>query len=350
MKKIQLKINNKTILLIFVILFLFVTFLYLKHRSNLITVREEFLLLGTIVDIQIPCAKHKRQEAYEAIQAAQKEIARLESLMSPYKPESDISRINSQASQTPIPVSPETLQTIKKALVFSQMTQGAFDISFSPVGKLWRLDPDDPYIPDPKEIQDKIHLVNYKNIGFDEERMEISFKKEGMEIGLGGIAKGTAVDWAVKAIQKRGFSNALVNAGGDLYALGLNARRRPWRVGILHPRDKSRFIATIEVSNRAVVTSGDYERMVDAGGKRYHHIMDPRIGYPAEKCMSVTVVANDAETADALSTGLFVMGSEKGMDLVKTLPDIEALFVTQEGKIHATEWFGFSTDRSLHLK
>jgi thiamine biosynthesis lipoprotein len=347
MKNIQLKINNKRVLLIFVILLFSAAILYLKIRSNWIMVREEFLLLGTLVDIQIPCVPGKEALARAAILSAREEIARLESLMSPYKPESDISHINRDAFQKPVKVSEETFRTIKKSLSFSNLTQGTFDISFASVGKLWRLDPDNPYIPNEKEIRDKLHLVNYKNIGLDEELKTISFAQEGMEIGLGGIAKGTAVDWAIKDIKRHGFSDALVNAGGDIYALGLNASRKPWRVGILHPRDKSRFITKIDITDMAVVTSGDYERMVDIEGKRYHHILDPRTGYPAEKCISVTVLAKDAETADALSTGLFALGAEKGMALVKTLPDIHAMFVTSDKKIYATPWFQIPPGQSL---
>jgi thiamine biosynthesis lipoprotein len=347
MRNIQLKIKNKIIFAIFIIVIFIIALLYLKNKSKPIMVREEFLLLGTLVDIQIPCPRDKKNEAYEAIQAAQKEISRLESLMSPYKPESEISRINNQSSQNPVSVSDETYQTIKKAISISRLTNGAFDISFAPIGKLWRLKQEDPYIPGEKEIRDKIYLVDYRKIILDEDRKTVSFAQEGMEIGLGAIAKGTAVDWAIRAIKKHGFSDALVNAGGDIYALGLNAERKPWRIGILHPRDKSRFILKIEVTDTAVVTSGDYERMIDIDGKRYHHILDPGTGYPAEKCMSVTVLARDAETADALSTGLFVLGAKQGMELVKTLPDVDALFVTSEGKMHATPLFNISQGQNL---
>ncbi|MBN1900103.1 FAD:protein FMN transferase [Candidatus Sumerlaeota bacterium] len=303
--------------------------------------------MGTIVDIQIPCPPGKREKAYEAIQEAQKEISRLEVLMSPYKAESDISRINAGAAREPTQVSRETFDTINKAIAFSRITNGAFDISFLPVGKLWRLDRDNPGIPAKEEIQDKLPLVNYENIRMHEGERKISFTREGMEIGLGGIAKGTAVDWAVKVIKKAGFSDALVNAGGDIYALGLNADRKPWRIGVLHPRDKSRFIARIDISNRAVVTSGDYERMIEVNGKRYHHILDPQTGYPSEKSMSVTVLAEDAETADALSTGLFVLGAEKGMKILKNIKGVDALFVTSEGDIFATPFFNIPQGKTL---
>jgi len=320
---------------------------FCRKRPQIINIEEQFNLLGTLVEIQIPCSKDQEQEARQAIMSARDEIARLEQLMSLYLEESDISRVNRNASEGPVPVSEETFQTVKKAVEFSVLSQGAFDVSFMPVGKLWRLNPENPYIPTEEEIREKMPLVNYKNIVLDDQKKTIFFKEKGMEIGLGGIAKGTAVNWAIRAIRKRGFPNALVNAGGDLYALGLNAKRKPWRIGIQHPRDASKFFTTIEVSNRAVVTSGDYERMVIVNGKRFHHILDTKTGHPAEKCISVTVVTEDAESADALATAIFVLGAEKGLELVKKMPDTEALIVTSDEKIYATDTFGFSKGQKL---
>jgi len=302
-------------------------------------VRQQFLMLGTIVDIQIVCPKQREPQAHEAIELAREEIAHLENLMSPYKPESDISRINAAAGLEPVGVSEETFRTVSRALSFSELTGGAFDITFSPVGKLWKLNPENPYIPNENEIAEKLKLVNYKDVILNEQDRTIQLAKKGMEIGLGGIAKGTAVDCAIKVIRENGFSNALVNAGGDLFALGKNRKNKPWLIGIRHPRDNNEFLLKIEVSNRAVVTSGDYERMVIVDGKRYHHILDPKTGYPAKKCISVTVVAKDAETADALSTAFFVLGAERGIELAKQMPGVDVLFVNPKGKIHATEFF-----------
>jgi len=189
--------------------------------------------------------------------------------------------------------------------------------------------------------------VNYKNIALDDQKKTIFFRRKGMEIGLGGIAKGTAVNWAIRAIRKSGFSNALVNAGGDLYALGLNAGKKPWRIGIQHPREKSKFLTTIEVSNRAVVTSGDYERMVIVNGRRFHHILDTKTGHPAKECISVTIVTQDAESADALATAVFVLGQEKGLELAKKIPGTEALIVSSDEKIYATDTFGFSKGQKI---
>lgn len=343
----RILIKNPLFWTVLILIPIFAIFAFHQKQSPLINITEQFHLLGTLVEIKIPCEKKEEQAARHAIKCARDEIARLEQLMSPYLPESDISKVNRDASTSPVQVSKETFQTVKKAIEFSVLSDGAFDISFMPVGKLWGLNPENPYIPTDQEIRQKLPLVNYKNIVLDDEKKTIFFKEKAMEIGLGGIAKGTAVNWAVKAIKNQGFDNALVNAGGDLYALGLNAEKKPWRVGIQHPRDKSKFLTTIEVSNRAVVTSGDYERMVDVNGKRYHHILDTRTGRPADKSISVTIVTRDTEAADALATAVFVLGAEKGMKLAKMIPETEALIVSSDKKIYSTEKFGFPQAQAL---
>ena len=316
----------------------------LTSHGEWIVVSERFDQMGTFVDIQIPCHPEAIETAKTAIATAREEISRLEALLSPYRPDSDVSKINHNAANNPVPVSGDTFRVVKKALEISELTKGAFDITFAPVGKIWGLDKEKPHIPSEREIEKKLPLVDYRNVILDERKKTIAFAKTGMEIGLGGIAKGTVVDAAIRKIRSHGINDALVNAGGDLYAMGLNRKRRPWGIGILHPRNKDLFITTLDLSNRAIVTSGDYERMVEVGGKRYHHILDPRTGRVARKSISVSVVAPDAETADALSTALFVMGKDGGLSLVEKLPQVEALIVTADKKIFATGAFNILND------
>jgi len=318
-----------------------------QSRKRRIIVKKQYLLMGTLVEIQLVCPASGEEAALRAIRAAREEISRLEDLMSPYRPESDISRVNREAALHPVVVSTDTFQVLKRSLAVSEKTDGAFDISFAPVGRLWRLDPENPRIPTGEEIESTLALVDFRNILLDGEKRSVAFAREGMAIDLGGIAKGTAVNRAVKVVRGHGFEDVLVNAGGDLFALGKNAEGKPWRIGIRDPRDKTRFIEKIEVSDRAVVTSGDYERMVEIEGTRYHHIMDTKTGRPAEKCISVTIVSGDPELADALSTALFVLGPEKGLELVEQMPDVEALIVDPALAIHATKGFDIPPGKTL---
>ncbi len=324
----------------FLVIIALVAVALLRSGRRWVEVSERYHLLGTLVEIKIPCLASQEESARAAIQAARDKIAHIESLMSPYNSESDVAHINLNAAKHPVRVSNETFGVIEHALAISRLADGAFDITFAPVGKLWRLDPKNAHIPTDEEIRAKLLLVNFRNISLEEKSKTVAFRKAGMEIGLGGIAKGTAVDMAARAIRKCGFPDAIVNVGGDLYAMGLSAERKPWRVGILDPRKTSEFVTTLEVSNRAVVTSGDYERMVVVDGKRYHHIMDPRTGRPAEKCASVTVVAGDTETADALATAIFVLGPKAGLKLARKIPDTEALIITPGLRMYATKSFG----------
>jgi len=331
--------KDRRILLFLFLAVLVVTVAAFLRKKAWVEVSREFPQIGTLIEIKVPCPPEREKDATVAIQDARDEIKRLESLMSAYLPNSDISRVNKSAAREPVKISNETFDVVQQALTLSEKTEGAFDITFASVGKLWSLKPEAPRIPTDEAIRAALPLVNYKNVILDEKNKTIRFAHEGMEISLGGIAKTTAIEWAVNAIKKRGFNDALVNAGGDVYALGLNANRRPWRVGIFHPREQSKFITKIDVTNRAVFTSGDYERFVDIGGKRYHHILDPRTGRPADKCISVTVVTPDLQTVRGLSASIFILGPDEGMKLIRRLPGVEALIVTPDMHIYATEFF-----------
>ena len=311
---------------------------YAPRKSN-VEFKEIFFLLGTQVQIQISCSPERGPEAKNAIRAARDEIKRLESLLSPYIPESDVSRINRNAHHKSVKVSPETFRIIQKACSISEMTGGAFDITFAAVAELWNLDPENPRIPSENEIEKRLKLVDYSKIILNEKKISVTFTEPGMKIDLGGIAKGSIVDTAVELIRNRGFTDALVNAGGDIFASGKNRFGKPWKIGVRHPRKGEDFITKLEVSNRAVVTSGDYERMVMIDGMRYHHILDAATGKPAEKCISVTVVAPEAETADALSTALFVMGPEKGIEFIEEIPETEALIMRPDMTIRKSSGF-----------
>ena len=277
------------------------------------------MIMGTVVEITvIPPNQEAIEEAFDAIK-------QVDQLMSTYKPESEVSILNRQGQNH---VSLQTSRIIQEAIKFSEVTNGAFDITCRPLINLWKRAKKEEKIPTLKEIEEARSLVSYKKIILQGDL--VKFQEPGMQIDLGGIAKGWAVDKAIQALKRRGVRAALVNAGGDLFALGKRGLWKKWDVGIQNPRDEEKILSTIEVSNRGVATSGDYRRYFTLEGRRFSHIVDPRTGETVEDVpMSVTVVAPDATTADALATGIFVLGPEKGMRLIESLPGIEGLIVSE---------------------
>ncbi len=277
------------------------------------------MIMGTVVEITvIPPNQEAIEEAFDAI----KEV---DQLMSTYKPESEVSILNRQGQNH---VSLQTSRIIQEAIKFSEATNGAFDITCRPLINLWKRAKKEEKIPTLKEIEEARSLVSYKKIILQGDL--VKFQEPGMQIDLGGIAKGWAVDKAIQALKRRGVRAALVNAGGDLFALGKRGLWKKWDVGIQNPRDEEKILSTIEVSHRGVATSGDYRRYFTLEGRRFSHIVDPRTGETVEDVpMSVTVVAPDATTADALATGIFVLGPKEGMRLIESLPGIEGLIVSE---------------------
>lgn len=260
-------------------------------------------MMGTVVEVTSP----DKQSADIAF----KEIERIENLLSLYRDESEISQLNKQGR---LRVSPETLFVIKRAGEFWQATQGAFDVTVAPLLELWGFSGGDYRVPDGTKIKQTLELI-----GFDKVRISdniIEFKVKGIRLDLGAIAKGYAVDCAVNKLKLVGINSALINAGGDIYCLG-NKNGLPWRVAIKSGQ-KPGFAGYLELKDKAVATSGNYEQYFSVGATRYCHILDPRTGKPADTGIaSVTVIAEDCLTADALATSVFILGKEEGQELVK---------------------------------
>jgi len=253
--------------------------------------------------------------------------------MSHYKPDSELSLINARAAQEPVQVDPELFDLIKLSTHFSQITEGAFDITYASVGYLYNY----PLHVHPTEEQIKAALpaVNWRYLVFDSEHHTIRFARPGMRIDLGGIAKGYAVDRGVAILKARGIEHAIVTAGGDSRLLG-DHRGRPWLVSIAHPDDPhnpDKVVTRIPLADCAVSTSGDYERYFDEGGIRYHHIIDPRTGHSATRVRSATIIGPTATQTDGLSKTAFVLGPERALEIIERLPDFDAVFVTPEGKL-----------------
>ncbi|MCC7381048.1 MAG: FAD:protein FMN transferase [Deltaproteobacteria bacterium] len=288
--------------------------------------------MGTELVVRIALERRELEpKAAEAFAAALEEARRIEAALSEWRPESPLGRLNANPTAA-VELPAEEFALLERSLGWSKATGGAFDPTFASLWGLWRFDPgDEARIPTASVARARAKLIDHRKVVLDPKRHTVRLGR-GMKIGLGGIAKGYAVDRIVALLRARGFANLFVKFGGELY-LGGTRGDRPWTAGIQDPRDRSRYFASISLENSAFTTSGDYERFLIKDGVRYHHIIDPATGYPARRCRSVTIVAPRAEDADALSTSVFVLGAERGLALIRRLPGVEAVIVTGDGKV-----------------
>jgi thiamine biosynthesis lipoprotein len=284
--------------------------------------------MGTAIEITLLGEDEKAAER-AALQAFQ-ELKRIEQLMSPRIESGDVFRLNRSAGKGWVRVSPETMHVIKKAQEVSGISEGGFDVSVGPLAQLWRTARERKIPPPLDEIERTLSLVDFRNILVDGKK-GVFLGKERMAVDLGGIAKGYGVDRAYQVLKRLGYENLIVKAGGDM-RVGGSKFGQPWTIGIQHPRVPERLIARIAAAEESIATSGDYERFFIHEGRRYHHILNPGSGYPAEGCQSVTVFHREGITADALSTAIFVLGPEKGYALCLKLAGVECIIVDREGK------------------
>jgi len=289
-------------------------------------------LMGTWVSISVYEPDIGPEKVREAIRKAFEAIEKIDSLMSAYDDQSEISRINRSGANKSLEISPDTLAVLNKSAWINKISRGAFDITIQPLIELWGFyDGGGSAIPTNEEIEEVLAFVGQNKLIIDKEYGYISKSKKDIKIDLSGIAKGFAVDAAISMLMRDDVRNALVDAGGDIYCLGSGAKNS-WKVGIKHPR-KNKIISTLELKNIAVATSGDYENFKTVNSQRFSHIIDPRTGYPVRnKPVSVTVLAPDCATADGLATALTVMGAEDGLALVERLDFTEAIFISQNNE------------------
>jgi thiamine biosynthesis lipoprotein len=288
--------------------------------------------MGTTVQMTI--WSDDEAAAAEAAKGVFAEMDRLDRMMTTWIPESEVSQINTGAGTTAVKVSDETYTVIARALEVSKASKGLFDITVGVYAGLWKFDEDmDGTLPDPKEVLARKKLVNWKDVILDKRKHTVKLRRKGMKITLGGIAKGYAVDKASKVLIDAGFSDFILQVGGDMYVSGTKGTQ-PWVVGIRDPRGpRDQSFAVAPVQDHAFSTSGDYERGFVKDGIRYHHILDPRTAQPARATRSVTILAKDAFTADAWSKVLFILGPKDAMPLVEKLPDFEAVFVDADNNV-----------------
>lgn len=278
-----------------------------------------------------------RQRAVLGAEAAFREVGRVERLFSPHMADSPVSRVNSAALLAPpqaVKVPQEVFNLIHESMQISQRTEGAFDITFGPLASLWKPPAQGslPSLPTPAAIRQALTLVGHRQITLDYDKTTVQLARQGMRIEFGAIAKGYAVDQMVRVLRSRQLLDFIVDGGGDLFVSGRHPERA-WRVGIKDPRKPETYFASFASKDRAVVTSGDYERFFVRDGKRYHHILDPRTGQPASGLSSVTVLHQSACQADALSTAAFVLGPRKGQEFLSKLEGVDYLMVTTRGSI-----------------
>jgi len=300
-------------------------------------VDRKFSAMGT--EVRFAVLSEDQAAAERAIDAGIAEIRRLEALMTTWRDDSDVSRVNAAAGVAPVTVSPETLEVVEMAQRSSRLSNGAFDISFYAMHGLWKFDEDlDPKVPSPAEIRKRKALIDWRQIEVDPKARTVFLKKKGMAISLGGIAKGYAVDRAAATLKQQGFPDAIVQAGGDLLCAG-SKDGQPWKAGIRDPRgDRTDFFALIALSDHAFSTAGDYERFYFIKGKRYHHIIDPKTGYPATRSRSVTVYAKSALLADAFDDAVFILGWKQGLAMLDQVDgEIGAVVVDDHGKVHMSK-------------
>src|SRR3990167_3872921 len=314
--------------------------------SDIKLIKQTRMIMGTFAEVSIYSSDEKI--AGRAIEESLDEMERMDRIMSNYKKDSQLSRLNKKAAKSPVPCNGELLDVIEQSQYYSELSGGAFDITVSPVVALWGFFREKGHVPPDKEIEKVLPAVSYKNIVVNKSNdtkkpAAISFKNTQTQIDLGAIGKGYAVDKALEIIRKYGISNGCINLGGNIYVLGTPPGKNAWKIGVQHPRNSGEILGYLELKNEATATSGDYERFFEFNGKRYSHIINPQTGRPVSGTIATTIVAPTSTEVDALSTSVFVLGHEKGMELIKKIPNAEAMiaYEDKDGKIAIDMTQGF---------
>lgn len=276
--------------------------------------------------------------AETCIDAAIAEVSRIEALLTTFDPDSQTNQINAQAGVAPVVVDAEVFALISRSLKLSAMTQGAFDITYGSIDKrLWNFDTTMTALPDRETARQSVRLINYRNVVLNEADSSVFLRERGMRIGFGGIGKGYAAERARYVMARLGVTAGVVNAAGDLTAWGTQPNGDPWTIGIADPNTRQSAFSKLSISGFAVATSGDYEKYVLIGGKRYSHTIDPRTGYPVTGLKSVTILAPNAELADALATPVMVMGQAVGLHLIDQMPQVGCILIDDHDRLFTSK-------------
>lgn len=287
---------------------------------------------------EITAIADNKQHSMDAIEAAIVEIQRIEDLISEWDPQSQTSKINRNAGIDSVQVDSELLNLIRRSIKISQLTEGAFDISFEGIYKLYTFDRMEHPLPDSSTVKQSVRLINWKNIGVNSQTNKVYLSEKGMKIGFGSNGKGYAANMAMKIMQKMpGIVGGIVNASGDMMVWGESNHPDGWNIQISDPQNKDKSIAWLKLNNQSIVTSGDYEKYFMNNSVRYSHIINPKTGYPVTEVKSATIISPDAELSDALATSMCVLGIEAGLKLAERLKDVECILVDKDNKIYSTK-------------
>jgi len=291
--------------------------------------RREEAIMGTAIEVELQAAG--RAEAEAAIAAVMAEMHRIDATMSPHKADSELSLVNAGAADGPVAVSDGMFGLLSRALAYSKLSGGAFDITFASAGRLY--DYRAGIAPDAATLAAALPLIDWRHVLLDPATRSVRFARSGVRIDLGGFAKGHAVDNAVAILRRLGIANAMVAAGGDSHVMG-NRGSRPWTVAVRDPRREDAVVALLPLEDVSISTSGDYERFFERDGVRCHHLLDPRTGVSPSSVRSVTVIADDGLTTEAFSKTVFVLGVEQGLRFVEAHAGVDAVIVDAQGALH----------------
>lgn len=295
-------------------------------------VSKDTVLMGSA--FSFTAVDENPQLAWNAIVAGIQEVERIEAMISSWQANSQTSGINRKAGIEPVAVSPELIALLERCDKISRLSNGFFDVSFASIDKVWDFSNPTPSLPSDKAIAASVANIGHQNIVIDKVNTTVMLKKPGMKIGFGAIGKGFAADRAKVVMEELGIQSGVVNAGGDLLAWGQRPDGAPWSVGIADPKEKTNILSWLSINNRAVATSGNYEKFLTIKGERYCHIINPKTGWPVKGLQSATIVCNSAELADALATTVFVLGVSDGLKLIDHLQGVEAILVDHQQAMH----------------
>ena len=306
----------------------------LPHKTQVY--KRVLRLMGNRFEISV--VDDAEETANQHIDAAVEEIRRIEKLLTTFDTTSQNNQINQYAGEHPVKVDQEVFELIKRSKIISQLTQGAFDITYGSVDKrLWNFDQEMKALPDAETAARMVRLINYRNVIMDEKRGTVFLKEAGMRIGFGGIGKGYAAEMARRLLIQRGVKSGVVNAAGDLTVWGYQPNGKPWTIGIADPGSAKHPFSYLDITDMAVATSGNYEKFVVIDGKRYSHTIDPKTGLPVHGIKSVTIMSPNAEIADAMATPVMIMGIHVGLDLVNQVRGLACIIIDENDKIYTSK-------------
>ena len=298
-------------------------------------------LMGNRFEISV--VSDNEEFAISSIEEAIEEIRRIEKLFTTFDENSQTNLINRQAGLTPVRVDREVFDLIQRSKRISDITQGAFDITYGSIDKrLWNFDKNMTALPDAATAKKLVRLINYRNVLLDEKKCTVFLKEIGMRIGFGGIGKGYAAERAKRLLQNAGVKSGIVNAAGDLVAWGRQPNGKPWTIGVADPNAVRQQFSYLDITNMAVATSGNYEKFIVINGRKYSHTIDPKTGMPVTGIKSVTIICSNAEIADAMATPVMIMGVKVGIDMINQMKGIGCIIIDDQDKIH--------TSKNINLK